>query len=202
MNTASLYCRFLGACAAGLCLAGCSGITPRTFVLTPVQALPATGSLQSSNVVVGIRPVKVAGYLATKGFAVRKNGNEIVYPETMEWAERPDTALQQMLGANLATLIPTDQVRFSLWDPESVSVQVEVNVARFDVDSRGEAVLVAWWRLLSPDGQKVFASGRFSSTRKGPSPSEDVHGAVSSMSSLVADFAAMLAQTIKQHTTL
>jgi uncharacterized lipoprotein YmbA len=186
----------------GFCLTGCSilfpsaGITPRTFVLTPVQAGPETPP-DSTNLVVGIRQVKVPGYLSTRSFAVRKNNNEIAYPESLQWAERLDGALQQVLAANLSALIPTDQVRFSMWDPETVAVQVDVNVARFDVDSQGEALLTAWWRVLSPGGA-VISSGRFSETRKGQSPETNPGNAVSSMSALAADLARKLAQEIKQ----
>lgn len=186
----------------GICLAGCSilfpskGIVPRTFVLTPVAAGPETPP-GSTNLVVGIRLVTVPGYLSTKSFAVRKDNNEIAYPESLQWAERLDGALQQVLGADLAALIPTDQVRYSMWDPGAVAVQVDVNVAQFDVDSRGEAVLTAWWRVLSSGGA-VLSSGRFSETRKGQSPLTNAGGAVSSMSGLAGDLAQKLAAEIKR----
>lgn len=184
----------------GICLAGCSilnppkGIVPRTFVLTPVAAGPETPP-GSTNLVVGIRRVNVPGYLSTRSFAVRKNNNEIAYPESLQWAERLDGALQQVLGTDLSALIPTDQVRYSMWDPEAVAVQIDVNVARFDVDSQGEAVLVAWWRVLSPSGA-VISSGRFAEKRKGQSPEANPGNAVSSMSALAGDLAQKLAQEI------
>jgi uncharacterized lipoprotein YmbA len=148
--------------------------------------------------IVGIRPVKMPGYLSTKSFAMRQGSNQIVYLESAEWAERLDSALQRVLAANLSTLIPTDQVRLSQWAPETVAVQVEVNVERFDVDSRGEGVLMAWWRVLSPGAEKVLASGRFSATRSGPPPNADAQGAAASMSNLAADLAEKLVQAIKR----
>jgi len=129
---------------------------------------------------------------------MRQGGNEIVYLESVQWAERLDTSLQRVLAANLGTLIPTDRVRLSLWAPEAVAVEVEVSVERFDVDSRGEGVLMAWWRVLSQGGEKVLASGRFSATRKGPPPNTEPGGAAASMSSLAADLADKLAQAIKR----
>ena len=148
--------------------------------------------------IVGIRPVKMPGYLSTKSFAMRQGSNQIVYLESAEWAERLDSALQRVLAANLSTLIPTDQVRLSQWAPETVAVQVEVNVERFDVDSRGEGVLMAWWRVLSSGGEKVIASGRFSATRSGPPPNADAQGAAATMSDLAADLAEKLVQAIKR----
>jgi uncharacterized lipoprotein YmbA len=148
--------------------------------------------------IVGIKKVKVPEYLSEKSFAMRKGANEIVYLESVEWAEPLGTALQRVLAADIGALVPTDQVRLSLWAPEAVTVEVEVNVERFDVDSDGEGVLKAWWRVLSSGSQKVLASGRFSATRKGPPPNTDPQGAAASMSDLAADLAEKLAQAIKR----
>jgi len=206
MNIALSFRRFTMIWTVALCLGGCSilnppaGITPRKFVLSPVHTAAESPARESANLVVGIKQVKVPGYLSTKAFAVRRSDNEIVYPESLQWAERLDSALQQVLGANLSALIPTDQVRFTLWDPGTVSVQIDVSVAQFDVNSQGEAVLVAWWRLLSPTNT-VISSGQFSQTRQGPSPDANPQNAVSSLSSLVGELAEKLAQEIKQSRT-
>lgn len=203
MKTLPSTFRFAAACAAGLCLIGCSflkpsGVTPRTFVLTPISARPASAREESTTIVVGIKSVKMAGYLSTKSFAMRKGLNEIVYLDSAEWAERLDGAVQRVLATDLGVLIPTDQVRLSFWEPGAVTVEIEVNVERFDVDSHGEGVLTAWWRVLSPGGEKVLASGRFSATRKGPPPNVDPQGAAASMSSLAADLAGKLVQVIRR----
>ncbi len=200
MNTPRV--RFAAACAAGLCLMGCSflkpsGVTPRTFVLTPISARPAPPPADAKKIVVGIRPVKLAGYLSAKSFAMRRGLDEIVYLDGVEWAERLDSAFQRVLAANLGALIPTDQVRLTIWGPEAVTVEIEVNVEQFDVDSHGTAVLTAWWRVLSSGGEKVLAAGRFSGSRKGPSPETDSQGAVAAMSGVAADLAEKLAQVTK-----
>jgi len=196
--------RLLRLCAVGLSLAGCSllnppkGITSRSFVLTPIHGPAPTAQSGPTNTIVGIRRVKMPAYLSGKPFAMRQNSNEIVYLESAEWAEPLDTALQRVLAADLGALIPTDKVRLSLWGPNDVTVEVDVNVERFDVDSHGEAVLSVWWRVLSPGGEKVLASGRFASTLKGPPPITDPGGAAASMSALAADLAQKLEETIKR----
>ncbi len=202
MSAGSFTNRLVAVSVFVVCVSGCtlfkpSGLTPRTFVLTPVPSESAGPSTASTNMVVGMKLVKMPGYLTTKSFAMRRNRNEIVYLESVAWAERLDTAVQRVLAANLCALIPTDQVRLSLWGAETVSVQIEVNVEQFDVDSNGDAVLTAWWRLLSAGGD-VIASGRFSATRKGPSPEADPGGAAASMSGLTGDFAATLVRAVKR----
>jgi uncharacterized lipoprotein YmbA len=147
---------------------------------------------------VGIHAVKMPGYLSGKSFAMRRENNEIIYLESADWAERLDTSVQRVLAADLARLIPTDQVRLSRWGAEAVAIEVDVSVDRFDVDSRGEGSLVAWWRLLSPGGEKVLASSKFSATRKGPPPDTDPLGASKLMSHLASDLAETLARAIKE----
>jgi uncharacterized lipoprotein YmbA len=147
---------------------------------------------------VGIHAVKMPGYLSGKAFAMRRANNEIVYLESANWAERLDTSLQRALATDLSRLIPTDQVRLTRWGAEAVTVEVDVNVDRFDVESRGEGSLVAWWRLLSPGGERVLASGKFSARRKGPPPDKDPLGASTLMSHLASDLAETLARAIKE----
>jgi uncharacterized lipoprotein YmbA len=185
-------------------LVGCSlvsppkGITPRSFVLTPISGPSPTGRITSTNIVVGIHGVKLPGYLSGKSFVMRRENNEIVHLESADWAERLDTSLQRVLATDLAGLIPTDQVRLTRWGAEEVAVEVDVNVDRFDVDSRGEGTLVAWWRLVLPGGDKILASGKFSASRKGPPPDKDPLGASNLMSHLASDLAETLARAIKE----
>jgi uncharacterized lipoprotein YmbA len=196
------YC-FAVICAAGF-LVGCSlvsppkGITPRSFVLTPISGPSPTGRTSSTNIVVGLRAVRIPGYLSVKSFAMRRENNEIVYLDSADWAERLETTFQRVLATDLGRLIPTDQVRLTRWGAETVTVEVEVSVDRFDVDTHGEGVLVAWWRLLSHGGEKVLASGKFSATRKGPPPDKDPLGASNLMSHLASDLAETLARAIKE----
>jgi uncharacterized lipoprotein YmbA len=204
MNIPHPTFRVFALCALGLFLTSCSlmkppkGVTPRSFVLTPVSVPSPTARTTSTNMGVGIRPVKMPGYLSTKALTMRQSNNEIVHLESLLWAERLDTALQRVLAEDIGALIPTDQVRLSRWAPEAVAVEVDVNVDRFDVDSEGRGVLTAWWRLLSPGDEKVIASGRFSASRKGPPPNTDPVGAATLMSNLAADLAETLARAIKE----
>lgn len=189
----------IGFCA---CFVGCGFLKParnaaRHFVLTPVpaerQAQAATPALA-----VGLRPVKLPAYLFDTSLAVRKGANEIVYsPETI-WAERLDSGLQNVLAANLRSLIPTDHVRLSAWRSEEVAVELSVSVEQFDVDAQGQAVLVASWRLCAPRGEALLKAGESRLTRRGPSPETDPSGAISTLSDLVAELSRQLAQALKE----
>ena len=190
----------LAACA---CLTGCFGFlkpapsTARHFVLTPLApAEPMAGTLGSPAV--GLGQVKVPPYLFDTSFAVRKGTNEISYLPSVLWAERLDNGLQRVLAANLSTLLATGQVRLSAWRSDDVSAELYVTIQQLDVDASGHGVLVAWWRILSPGGEKTLQTGERRLELQGPPPGNDPSGAVATLSRLVADFSRQLAQAVQK----
>jgi uncharacterized protein len=198
MNYTSL--RSLLSAAACLCLCGCLNLKParptaRYFVLSTVTANAAPAA---SPIAVGVGPVKLPPYLFKDSMAVRKGTNEVDYLENVLWAEQLPAGFQRVLAANLAALIPTDQVRLSIWSPADVSLGVYVSVGEFDVDTNGRGVLEAWWRLLSPDGQKLLKAGQFRASHAGPSPLNDPQAATATLSGLLADLSRELAKAINQ----
>jgi uncharacterized protein len=203
MQTLTFPSRLLLAAAAGLCLAGCLNLKParataRYFVLSPLAvaapAAPAPGS--PSARAIGVGPVKVPPYLLKSNVAVRKTPHEIEYIESAFWAEQLDKGLQRVLAADLGLLLPAAQIRLSAWRAEEVSQEVYVTVEQFEVDAAGQGVLVAWWRVLSPGGEKVLQAGQCRATRPGPPPGTDPQGATATLSELAAALAREVTQAI------
>jgi uncharacterized protein len=190
---------------AGLSLTGCFGFlkpaksTSRHFLLSPLPAAEATAAPRSS-VGVGVGSVKLAAYLFNASLVVRRGTNEIEYLPSVIWAERLDTGLQRVLAANLTTLLPTDRIRLSSWQTGDVSAEVYATIERFDVDARGQGVLVCWWRVLSPGGENTLKAGETRLTCQGPPPDADPAGAVATLSELAADLSRQLAKAIHEAT--
>jgi uncharacterized lipoprotein YmbA len=181
-------------------LAGCSflkpsGVTPRSFMLTPLSTTPASPA-QTSAKAVGVGFVRLPAYLFARSMAMRQGASEVVYLDTAFWAERLDSGLQRVIAVNLAALLPTTQVRLSTWQPEEVSAELYVTVERFDVHLSGEYALQAWWRIVPPGGGEVWKAGQFQATRTGPAPNVDPDGATALMSALTADLSRDLAQAL------
>jgi uncharacterized lipoprotein YmbA len=202
MNMKSLAALVL-ALAACFGLTGCFDFlkpvhaTARQFVLTP---LPATSppAAAAGSIPVGVGQVRLAAYLFTKSLVVRRGANEIDYLPTAFWAERLGDNFQRVLAANLATLLPTDEIRLSAWRSEDVAAEVYVAVEQFDVDADGRAVLVARWRVLSPGGAKTLRSREFRHVRQGPPPEPDPAGAIATLSELVAALSEQVAQNLQE----
>ena len=189
----------LGVCAS---LTGCGFLKPapdtaRHYVLTP---LPAGGQAKEApgGLVIGLGQVKLPAYLLDTSLAVRKGTNEIDYLPGTLWAERLDTGIHSVLAANLRSLLPTDQIRLSAWRSEDIGAEVYVAIEQFDVDSDGQAVLVASWRILSPGGEKTLKAGESRLTSNGPSPTANPSGVVATLSGLVADLSRQLAKALKE----
>ena len=185
-----------------LALTGCGFLKParsaeRRFLLTPLPTVASTTVLGDAPRV-GVGQVKLPAYLYNTSLAVRRGTNEVDYLPLALWAERLDTGAQRVLAANLAILLPTDQIRLSVWRSEDVSAEVYVAIEQFDVDTSGKAALVSRWRVMSPGGEKTLKAGECRFTHEGPSPEANPSGAVATLNHLLADLSRQLAQAIKE----
>jgi uncharacterized lipoprotein YmbA len=184
---------------AALCVAvtGCFSphtVVTRHFILTPTPATePKTGGVS-----LGVRVMNLPDYLMNNSLAVRKNAAEVHYLETALWAERLDHGFERVLAADLAAMIPTDQIRLGAWRAEAVTLEVYVRVEQFDVDQNGKGTLVAWWRITAPGGVKVLKSGEARLTKDGKSPASDPQNIVTTLSDLTAEFSRALAQAVRE----
>lgn len=189
--------------APAVLLTGCFGFLKpapsgsRYFVLTPLPVADQRASNPAAPVV-GLGRVKLPSYLLDSSLAIRNGPNEVNYLGEVLWAERLDSGFQRALAANLATLLPTDQIRLNAWNSDEVRGELLVTVEQFDLDTRGNGVLVAWWRIMSPGGEKTIKAGEARFTRTGPAPDTDPSGAVATLSNLLADLSRQLAQAIQE----
>ena len=199
------FAALISAVVMGAELTGCSFLKPaestaRYFVLKPVPII-GSGSVASNSLAVGLGKVKLPAYLLETSLAVSKGTNEIEYLPSAFWAERLDTGFQRVLAADLAAALPTEQVRVSSWRSEDVAAEVYVAVEQFDVDAKGQGVLTAQWRILSPGGEKILKAGGSRLSRQGPPPGTSPSGAVATLSELVADLSRQLAQALREATS-
>jgi uncharacterized lipoprotein YmbA len=199
------YAALSFAVAFGAGLTGCSILKPtestaRYFVLKPMPAT-APVPVASNSMAVGLGQVKLPAHLLNTSLAVSKGTNEIEYLPSAFWAERLDTGFQRVLAVDLAAVLPAEQVRLSSWQSEDVAAEVQLTVEQFDVDAKGQGVLIAQWRILSPGGEKLLKAGATRLSRQGPSPGTNPSGAVTTLSELVTDLSRQLAQSLREATS-
>jgi len=185
--------------AAALCAVATGCFSPHTvntrhFILTPTPA----DKTASTGLRIGIGVVKMPDYLMSSSLAVRKNAGEVGYSETALWAERLDNGFTRVLGANLSTMIPTDEVRLGAWRADAVTLEVHVTVEQFDVDQSGKGTLVAWWRITSPGAAKVLKSGEVRLTKADMPPAMGGENIATTLSYLIATFSQTLAVSVRE----
>ncbi|MDH3207974.1 MAG: PqiC family protein [Gemmatimonadota bacterium] len=131
-----------------MCLAGCLG--PRAdpsayFLLSPAPTPAEGGPLQ---VVVGIGPVTIPGYLDRPQIVVRVSDNEVAVSEVDRWAEPLGANLARVLQENLSLLLPSSTyVDYPWYESDAPDYGVGLDVRRFESDATGAVVLEATWRL-------------------------------------------------------
>lgn len=188
------------ALAAWGALTGCSAFRPvvvpeRHFVLNPVapEAAASVPRPATAGSAVGVGPVRVAAYMLPKGLAIRLIPSEIVYSDTLFWAERLDKGVQRVLAMNLAQRLPHRVVKVPPWRPDEIASVVQVRLDQFDLGRDGQGVLEATWSVAAPGVGQVLHSGRSRYTAPGPPLSANPDGAVATLSALLGQLSEELA---------
>jgi uncharacterized protein len=131
---------------------GCLGPRPdrtRFFTLTPLVATdPDPGHHESADLVLGLGPVVLPGYLDRTPLVRRTDANEIAVSANDRWAEPLGYALASTLRQNLVVVLGTPRVVLYPWLPGAhPSLAVEVDVQRFEATAKGDAELAAEWNV-------------------------------------------------------
>lgn len=192
--------RILVTGTASLLFTGClfrpATVSTHYFVLAPIftNAAPAVAI---GHLSVGIGTVKLPPYLLRDSVAVRTDANEIAYFDNAVWAERLDQSFQRTLAANLSRLLSSDNIYVADWGPDQVMVKVLIDVRQFDVDIRGHGALIARWRILAPDSNKLLRDREIHLDKTGPSSRGHPEVVAATLSELAAEFSRELAKSIE-----
>ena len=197
MKTAAYSQRFTVMTLAGLFLTGCllrtATVLPHHFVLAPIPAEDLNTN-SNSNLCVEVGFVKMPAYLLRDSVAVRAGPNEIEYLQNALWAERLDQCLERTLTVNLRRLCSSNGMDLAYPPRVQLAVKVLINVEQFDDDTRGQGVLIARWRIMSPDSNKQLNVGHTRLVRTAPAP----RGKPEVIAITLSDLAAQLSRDIAQ----
>lgn len=160
--------------ALALCtLAGCFSLsreTPRLeqYVLgTGPLTEGAAASPDSAGLMIGLRRLDLAAYLAVPGIVVRRGTHEIVLSEFHRWAEEPGAGINRAVAAHLAGLAPVRAVDLAPWPVRSrYAYLIQLHVSRFEgvapedpAATEGEAHVLASWEIIRQQDEAVLARG-------------------------------------------
>ncbi len=132
-----------------LTIGGC-GTSEKTkfYILQPVVGPPLPAS-SAGEIVVGVGPVKLPEYLTRSQIVTRPGRNSLNLDEFNRWAEPLDQNFARVLAEDLASQLGTNRVAMYPWERSAgVQYQAKVDVARFEGEAGGRAVLEARWIVL------------------------------------------------------
>jgi uncharacterized lipoprotein YmbA len=183
--------------ALALTLVGCAATPPtRFYTLAAVAEAPEAPPPGTAELTVGVGPVTLPSYLDRPQLVSRDGANRVLLADFDSWAEPLQGLFARVLAENLARTLGTDDV---LQLPQRRDVrldyQVEVDVARFDVDTAGNADLDARWWLFGRNGDKLLRSGRAMITEPAAAGDYAAAAALShALGALSAEIAAAIAE--------
>jgi uncharacterized lipoprotein YmbA len=192
----------LGAAVLLMTAGGCLNLNKPTviarhFVLAATEGAPAPATGRAAGLALGIAPVQVAGYLHNKNVAVRRGQHELVLLSQALGSEPLDEGILRVITSNLAARLHTERILVEAWTRVAVALELYLSVHSLDLASDGTAVLDAFWHLTRPGGGPPLHHGAASLTMQGPSPGEDMDGAVGSLSALLGQLSQRIAQDIE-----
>ena len=191
-------------------LSACSIMAPQPdntkfFVLTSTagasagSAAPAAAASTTSNLVIGVGPIKFPQYLRRPEIVTRTSPSEVALSDTERWAEPLDSAFARVLSENLSRLLGTQQVSsFPWYDSSRIDYAVQVAVVRFETDKDGKPELDARWSIRDARSGKTLAAKESDITgAPGPSPSAGLSQVLGSLSQEIASRIAEFSQRRK-----
>ena len=187
------------AAAALVSLLGCAQVTPtRFYTLSSVLAAPGeTDARPDGDLAVGVSAVTLPDYLNRPQLVIRDGSNRVVLSDFANWIEPLQSMFARTLAENLSILLGTDDVlTLPQRRPFQPDYQVDVEVARFDTDTAGHAVLDARWWLLGPRGDRVLHQAR--TTLVEPTASDDRAAAARALSQALGALSREIAAAIEE----
>ncbi len=179
-----------------LALAGC-GTSPATrfYVLTPVAANDGDPSPVSDVMTIGIRSVELPEELDRPQIVTRTGANTVHIAEFDRWPASLRDSVMQLIGGNLAILLPGDRVAVYPWTPGTlVDREVIVEVTRFDGQLGGQCALHARWKVLARKGAPSAVYGQSTLSE---ASGRDYAALVAAQSRLLGALSAEIASAIR-----
>ena len=142
--------------AALLVVAGCGTTPPSTF-----YQLTETANTQLSGVerglAVGVGPVNVASYLDRPQVVMRGVGHRLEMSEFNRWVEPLTESISRLIIINLSNRLESTRVYMVPRRNKIIPLEfrIEIDIARFDGELGGDALLVARWTVYDRQNEPV-----------------------------------------------
>ena len=187
---------------AFLSVSGCVNLSPmsdpsRFFMLTPLpqseQSRPDTDKVNS--LFLGIGPIRFPAYLDRDQIVTRAGQNRFDVSENDRWAEPLEENFTRVLSQNLGMHLGGARIiRYPWQTGQRPTCQIEMEVLRFEPNTRQEVELLADWALidLSTKVPLVFKKSRIARQ----TGTKSMEASVAALSETLGDLSREIADTI------
>ena len=182
--------------------AGCGRSKPSHFY-TLREVLPETKvvatdkvSTVTSNVILGVGPITVPGYIDRNKIVTRVNTAEVKLSDYYRWAEPAPDKIEYVIQENLATLCPSVDVRkYTFRTSAELTHYVKVEITEFITGTDDKVLLNARYTIFSMNPKekpikKVVSLEKSVNNR-------DYNDVVFAMSSLLGELCVDIAEAVK-----
>jgi uncharacterized lipoprotein YmbA len=195
-------CLFLLLAVHVALLTGCLGLKPTTdptkfYVLTSVAE---KGKHKPSGTLsVRLARVDLASYVENPAIAMRRGENQIDYLQYYNWAEPIRSGIERTLQENLSRNLGIAVGR-NLIAPSTGgrSLEVRVNISRFELTDKNQAIVAANWIILNVQDRNVVDKGQLEVKKKFSYAANDAGPGVAALSSALAEVSHQISQGIQK----
>lgn len=187
-----------------LALGGCFSLArapsaPRHYVLGGGGAERAATTVATARTSIGLRPPRLAEYLATPFIVVRRDVHQIGFSDFDRWGEDVVHGIGRTVARSMAAQAPALRVETTPWAtasrPEYV---IEMDILRFEglatgdsLAAAGEAHILATWEITRRTDGALLSSGTTEVREPGWTVG-DFHGLVALLDTALDTLAAEL----------
>ena len=187
---------------ACLSVSGCMNFSPmsdpsRFFMLNPLpqseQSRPDTDKVNS--LFLGIGPIRFPAYLDRDQIVTRAGQNRFDVSENDRWAEPLEQNFTRVLSQNLGILLGGARIiRYPWQTGQRPTCQIEMEVLRFEPNTRQEVELLASWTLIDVSNKTALVSKESRIARR--TAAKSMEASVAALSETLGDLSREIADTI------
>lgn len=193
--------KYFGFIAVLSVLVGACGFSrPSIFYVLDSNDVPAQNvTLKNANdILIGIEPIFIPTYLDKPQIVIRQPDSvTLTASEFNRWAEQLSDVFPRVLGDAISKNMGYPAVKQINLNRDLFPYRLFVEVLRFDASFEKEAVLDAWWTIMSNSGNVIY---RTRSTLVEPT-GDDYGSVVRSEQKLLQEFGRIIADYVKNNLT-
>jgi hypothetical protein len=157
MLTLLIRIRLLLIAVTLLALVGCGSTRPSNFYQLDEPAATRLSGLER-GIAVGVGPINLEPYLDRPQIVMRGAGHKLELSEFNRWAEPLKDSISRVIIVNLSNMLESTRVFKVPRRNKAIILEfrIEIDIARFDGELGGDALLVARWTLYGQDDKAVL----------------------------------------------